>query len=516
MSAAESSRLGSSVDCSANSTSHACPASACPASACGSAPVSAVLAPAASVHPRRRPSQWPRLPRSRSRQRQGAVARSAGSRCAPARPGPGPSRATPPGPRRVRPPRPRPRGVATDTCASAPVSALAQRSATETRAGRRPRRAGSRVKPGSRPSLARAAASASASSASASTRADGSPSAAVARQQRRHRGGQVPGPLRVRAGQHRPPSGRVAAVLARLEGGQDAAAGGQVPGQPGQGGQVGHGTAEDGRRGPRSRVAERVEQVERGVRLERQRGHPPRGQHRGRPAGGPRRLPDYPRRGQRAVRRAGQAQGQLVLDGLAGQVGGGTGQLGDRVGEVVRARRRTGAAGAHARGGLTAVRPGPGQQNPRPTGSASRRPRFRGLPARRTLPQLPRPPAQHANAPVAGLRPADQTPPTTRGCGNSRARWFRGVAGRAAHLGTHVAARSRAATATRARPGRAARAVRPAGGHATTGGAPESVAIGRPAAAQSCMPPATLTASQPAPVSACAARAERAPDRQIT
>ena len=64
--------------------------------------------------------------------------------------------------------------------------------------------------------------------------------------------------------------------------------------------------------------------------------------------------------------------------------------------------------------------------------------------------------------------------------------------------------------------GRTARAVSLPGGHATTGGAPESVAIGRPAAAQSCMPPATLTACQPAPASACAARAERAPDRQIT
>jgi hypothetical protein len=51
---------------------------------------------------------------------------------------------------------------------------------------------------------------------------------------------------------------------------------------------------------------------------------------------------------------------------------------------------------------------------------------------------------------------------------------------------------------------------------ATKGSAPESVIIGRPQAAQPCMPPATFTARQPASTSACAARAERAPERQIT
>src|SRR5215470_10976835 len=64
--------------------------------------------------------------------------------------------------------------------------------------------------------------------------------------------------------------------------------------------------------------------------------------------------------------------------------------------------------------------------------------------------------------------------------------------------------------------GRTGRAGRDRQGHATYGAAPESVAIGRPAAAQSCMPPATLIASQPALTSAAVAWAERCPDRQIT
>jgi signal peptidase I len=50
---------------------------------------------------------------------------------------------------------------------------------------------------------------------------------------------------------------------------------------------------------------------------------------------------------------------------------------------------------------------------------------------------------------------------------------------------------------------------------ATYGGVPESLVIGRPAAAQPCIPSLTFTASQPAPASACAARLDRAPLRQI-
>ena len=50
---------------------------------------------------------------------------------------------------------------------------------------------------------------------------------------------------------------------------------------------------------------------------------------------------------------------------------------------------------------------------------------------------------------------------------------------------------------------------------ATYGGIPESLVIGRPAAAQPCMPSLTFCASQPAPASACAAWLDRPPLRQI-
>ena len=58
--------------------------------------------------------------------------------------------------------------------------------------------------------------------------------------------------------------------------------------------------------------------------------------------------------------------------------------------------------------------------------------------------------------------------------------------------------------------------VEAAAGQATNGSVPDSLIIGRPAAAQSCMPPATLTACQPAPLSALAALADLPPERQIT
>ncbi len=54
------------------------------------------------------------------------------------------------------------------------------------------------------------------------------------------------------------------------------------------------------------------------------------------------------------------------------------------------------------------------------------------------------------------------------------------------------------------------------GAQATVGAAPDSLTMGRPAAAQSCMPPPTLTACHPFWVRPSTTLAERAPDRQIT
>jgi len=63
---------------------------------------------------------------------------------------------------------------------------------------------------------------------------------------------------------------------------------------------------------------------------------------------------------------------------------------------------------------------------------------------------------------------------------------------------------------------------RPAGGRlgradqATKGGAPDSLVMSRPADCQPSIPSATLMARQPPPVSAWVARADRAPDLQMT
>ena len=131
-------------------------------------------------------------------------------------------------------------GVATSRRASVVVRASTYRSATGRRAGVRPRLGGS-SEAGSR---ARAAASASASRALAS---NGPGSCAAGRPAgRRHRRGQVVGPLRVGAAEHGAPPGGVGLTLVG-EHGQHPAARGQVGGEAGHRGQVGQRPARGGR-----------------------------------------------------------------------------------------------------------------------------------------------------------------------------------------------------------------------------------------------------------------------------